>query len=170
MSRRAVVGLALGAVLLLLSGVALGALGSFALGFFGADPATVGAQDGTVAVFALEPGDCGQGLPAEGGSWGGADTVPCERAHDFEVYAVEPFPVADDTPYPDADTLGLYAHGTCEMLFEPFVRRSYWDSSLDYQALVPSARSWAAGERTLRCVVVDMAGEPLTGSAQRSGW
>jgi hypothetical protein len=166
----AIAGLAAGGVLLLLVGAVLGVVGVLAFGFFAADPLTVGAEDGTVAVFALEPGACGRGVPGDGGSWRSADAVACEQAHDFEVYSVEPIPDAGDTPYPDVDTLALYADGVCQMRFEPFVRRSYWDSRLDYEALVPSPRSWAAGERLLRCVVVDMGGSALTGSARGSGW
>ena len=53
---------------------------------------------------------------------------------------------------------------------EPFIGRDYETSALDYIFLWPFEDLWNSGYRYGECLVFDMEGTPLVGSAYQSGW
>jgi hypothetical protein len=132
------------------------------------DALTVGA-DGDVRLFDLAVGDCGNGLLVAGGTWAADDAVPCEAAHDFEVYASAQVPAETADRYPDEEALAIYGDGLCFVLFEPYVGRDWWHSALDFEVLVPTRQAWAGGQRSIECALSRF-DQPLVGSARDSGW
>jgi hypothetical protein len=163
-------GLILGGIAgLLILIVAIAAGLAFFGGMYGSAGLEVG-PDGDVSAFDLEPGDCADGEPWEGGSWSAGDTVPCDAPHDLEVYTVAALPGMLGDRYPDAAVLAVYADAHCELAFEPYVDRSWLSSQLDYVALLPSPSAWQDGDREIRCALFSMDGDQLTGSAANSGW
>lgn len=149
---------------LILIAFALGLPFPGADGFTGPDLATVG-RNGLVEDFELGVGECGEGFPDDGGSWETDDAVDCGTPHDFEVYAVTSAPV-DDAP--GEDELGWFADGYCAVTFGEYVGTDYWESELDFIALLPSAAAWRGGEREVNCVAVDVDRRPLEGSVEGS--
>ena len=53
---------------------------------------------------------------------------------------------------------------------EPYVGRDYESSALDYIFVWPFEDLWNSGYRFGQCIVFDLEGTPLTGSAYQSGW
>lgn len=118
-----------------------------------------------MSVFQLRPGDClltPKKIEAELTS---VDEVRCTTPHDQQVYAL-----ARDgggSTYPPASTLSSFANAQCLDRFAPYVGVPYQDSSLYFTYLLPSVRSWAAGDRTVVCVV-ETVGKPLRRSVEGS--
>ena len=93
--------------------------------------------------------------------------VNCEEAHGVEVYARRPALDGENAPYPaELDSLG---DGICLGEFEPFVSRSYPESSLEYVTLVPSQEAWNRGEHDIVCGLFAIGGDDLVGTSKGSG-
>jgi hypothetical protein len=153
-------GLVVGAVL---AGVVV-----FALGVSGAldpDPLTRG-PGGAMPSFQLRVGQCANGEVAPGASFGDDSAIPCERLHDFEVYASTTAPgQAPGGRYPGAEDLALYADDYCLLAMEDFVGQTYEDSDFEYSGIVPSRGGWQEGDRAVVCALWRFDSEPTTGSA-----
>jgi hypothetical protein len=95
----------------------------------------------------------------------GVKVVSCKSPHTQEVFAVLKDPGGD--VYPGSDKVTKFADGECLQQFQPYVGDDYRDSSLFYTYLLPSVRSWAAGDRTVVCLVTTT-GQKLTASVKGS--
>jgi len=121
----------------------------------------------TVFANDLEPGDCwdplGFSVTVEESEVVSGDTelVPCEQAHMAQVYAVFDL---EGTEFPGDEQLAEECSWQCYERFEPFVGIAYESSALEVNMLWPCQTSWSQGDRTVICSVIDMYGEPLTGS------
>lgn len=124
------------------------------------------------SVYDLAVGDCFDDPSIFSGDDSeilGVASVACDEPHDAEVYALVDLPDGDGASYPGDDEVFDRADDLCFEEFEPFVGAAYDDSSLDFIYYVPGADSWDEGDRSVACMVVDMDGEPLTGSMEGSG-
>ena len=93
--------------------------------------------------------------------------TPCDAPHDNEVYFVYEWP---EGPYPgDAETENELDE-ICLDEFEGYVGTDYETSTLDVWLLLPDQQGWKYGERFGECLLYDMDGTKLTGTAQNSGW
>ncbi|WP_062347277.1 hypothetical protein [Herbidospora yilanensis] len=137
-----------------------------ALGALFVVPATTAVHKGddfitpeTTGVLNLEAGECF--TDPEYSPAAGEEIVlytPCDQHADNQSYG---FVHADDGPY---DRAGLAAFGwsRCERGFV-----HYWpgaaEGELSYYPILPTAETWADGDRDIMCVVYDPRGE-LAGS------
>lgn len=94
------------------------------------------------------------------------EVVPCADAHYGEVYAIAG--IAGDAA-PDDETFRMQSRDVCAgPLFSSYVGvSSYADSSLYYDVLYPTARSWENGTHQMVCLLVQK-GESTTGSLKAS--
>ncbi|GIG29069.1 septum formation family protein [Cellulomonas marina] len=110
-------------------------------------------------AFALRVGDCidaDEEFTEEVQDVASVPTVPCDQAHDSEIYAATE--MTDET-YPGDETVASAADEFCYGEFESFVGLPYEDSVLYFSAMYPSPESWELGDdREILCVVVDEAG------------
>lgn len=95
-------------------------------------------------------------------------TVPCDTAHQMEVYALVPDALDGPDAYPGADALTTFADGACAERFADYVGVDYRDSDLFFTYLLPSTRGWSEGDTTVTCLVTTT-GEDLTASVAGSG-
>lgn len=121
-------------------------------------------------VFTLELGDCFNERirSASGDEVETIVKVPCEDAHDNEVYASEEFPGELGGTYPGNSVLTGEADSTCLDAFESFVGTIYVLSELEIATAVPSLESWIDGDRSLACILFDASGEKLVGTMRDS--
>ncbi|HET9075891.1 MAG TPA: septum formation family protein [Acidimicrobiales bacterium] len=118
-----------------------------------------------LSVFHLHPGDCVLTPTAVKAELSSLKVVSCREPHTEEVYAL-----AQDKSgqtYPGTTALQKFADGACLQSFAGYVGDDYRDSSLFYTYLLPSVRSWAAGDHTVDCVVTTT-GRSLTRSVKNS--
>lgn len=130
--------------------------------------------DAAVSSYELPVGACAEGYPGTADpsspvGWTASSAVPCEGPHDVEVYGAWAAGAPRDA-YPGLEDLAAEADEGCFVEFEGYVGRDYASSSLDYLAIVPTEAAWAAGDRELRCILIDVEHDKLTGSARGSGW
>lgn len=161
--------IALGALLLSLCGVCAVA----ALALPQLQELFSGLGGGTTSVFDLAIGDCFQDNED-----GGDDlieelqVVPCDEAHDNEVFGIVDYPAGSGEPFPAEDDLDTYTDEQCEVAFESYVGLPYAESELYYFPIQPTAETWADGDREIVCALygVDDDGEliDLEGSMQGS--
>jgi hypothetical protein len=115
-------------------------------------------------VFALAVGQCLVPPTKVQAELTSIEVVPCTDPHTQQVYAV----VHDGAgSYPTPAALSTFANAHCLDDFAGFVGVSYQKSSLYFTYLLPSVRSWAAGDRSVVCVVESVQG-PLRRSVQGS--
>ncbi len=110
-------------------------------------------------AFQLETGQCLDEPATE--EVVDVDIVECAEPHDLEIYRVADLP---DRPF-DAADIDASSFDLCLEAFEGFVGKPYADSEFDIYYLIPSADSWADGDRGVVCAVYDLSGEQLTGTA-----
>jgi len=79
-------------------------------------------------------------------------TVSCEEPHDSELYAIVS---ATDGSYPGVDTLVSDGQEKCQVVFAEFVGIDFRSSLLDYHFYYPTPSSWAQGDRSIYCMVID---------------
>lgn len=104
-------------------------------------------------VLSLNVGDClmDQSTPIA------ADLVDiplidCELPHESEVYAEIKL---EGTGFPGVDEITNTAIASCMAEFARFVGIDHASSTLDFGYYYPTPSSWAVGDRTIFCVVVD---------------
>jgi hypothetical protein len=119
-----------------------------------------------VSVFALSVGQCIVPPTQITAELSTLEVVACHVPHTQQVFFLVHDNSAGDN-YPGASTLKTYADGHCLQHFQPFVGIDYQDSTLFYTYLLPSVRSWAAGDRTVTCLITTT-GRKLTSSVQGS--
>jgi hypothetical protein len=79
-------------------------------------------------------------------------TVSCDEPHDSELYAIV---FATEGPYPGVDTLITQGQEKCQAVFAEFVGIDFRSSVLDYHFYYPTPSSWAQGDRSIYCMVID---------------
>jgi hypothetical protein len=118
-------------------------------------------------VFSLEPGTCFDDVDAffEEDSEGVSDvpTVDCDEPHDNEVFATFDLP---DGSYPGDDAVTTAADDGCIDRFADYVGIDYADSRFVSTYLVPTADSWADGDREVVCFLYDIDLAKIEGSAE----
>lgn len=107
-------------------------------------------------VFTVEVGDC-IGSFEDGEQVSELPVVPCEDAHDQEVFAASTVPDAD--AYPGDDAVQTQAEADCSAEFETFTGVAYEESELYVNFLTPTEDSWAQGDREILCAIYDPAGQ-----------
>lgn len=157
-----VVGLALALAVVVLNRVA------------GSDDADA-ASDSTshLQVIDLEVGGCFdhrvlfEADPAEVGGMTllGADEVPCDEAHQFEVY--HSFDLPDVPEYPGPVEVDQQAWDGCTDALDEFLGESWEDTSLEFYYFPPGVTNWYADETTVACVVYEP-GFATTGTLRSS--
>lgn len=120
---------------------------------------------GDVGAFRLQVGDC---LAEEAiGDVQSVPVVPCEEAHDSELYHTFDLPGTD---YPGDESVIESAQQGCLDTFETFVGASYETSIYDISYLYPIEESWnAIKDRTVLCGVYLVDGSLAVGSAAGIG-
>ncbi len=125
---------------------------------------TVAPSDDHVDVDALEVGMCiDTADPAE--ALAEVALSDCEAPHQMEVFAVLDAPDGD---YPGGYEIRAHAYEACQEPFEDYVGVPFWDSVYDITTITPSPSTWADGDRSIVCFVVDVDGNPLNSPAQGS--
>ncbi|WP_042439248.1 septum formation family protein [Sanguibacter keddieii] len=124
-----------------------------------------------VSVLDLEPGACVLAQPEVTTEVETLTRVPCDVAHQQEVYAKVAYTAPDGTvgDFPGDAALVTFADGACAEAFEDYVGVDYRDSTLYFTYLLPSARGWDQGpDRDVLCFVTTT-GATLTGSVEGTG-
>jgi Septum formation len=122
-----------------------------------------GCQQGN--VFSLKIGDCFDGVAA--GEVSDVNKVDCTASHDSEVFSVSDYPNAPSA-FPGATAMNTATSDRCVADFKAFVGIDAAASqTYTIGQLVPTADSWASGDRQLVCIIAPLAaGHKLTGSAK----
>jgi hypothetical protein len=137
----------------------------FAVGFavfnavrLGADLFEESVETGNTLLGDLEVGDCFADIPKveEEVIYNSIDTVSCSEPHGAEIYAVVGLPEGD---FPGDEAVLAQAVEVCGAEFEGFVGLPYEESVLEFSYLYPTEESWDAGDRSVTCSVVDLAGD-----------
>lgn len=118
-----------------------------------------------VSVFHLQPGQCLNPPTSVQAQVSSLDVISCQAPHTQQVFAL--VRNGGGATYPGPQALQAFANAKCLQHFATFVGVPYQQSSLFYTYLLPSVRSWAAGDRTVTCVVTTT-GAKLTSSVQGS--
>ena len=118
------------------------------------------------SVFELKVGDCfddpGSDVVME------IEILSCDEPPFFEVYYVGD--LAGGGTYPSDSELFGMASDLCLPQFEPYVGSDYFESALDWEALWPTEEGWdELDDRGVVCLLYDLSGVKLTGSARNSG-
>jgi hypothetical protein len=136
---------------------------TLAAGACGGSRPSLGAN---LSVFHLKVGEClvpPKNIQAELSS---VKVVACREPHTQEVFAVIQDNTSSDN-YPGDQVLRSFADGQCLQQFRGYVGVDYRQSSLYYTYLLPSVRSWSAGDRTVVCVITTT-GQQMTSSVKGS--
>ena len=99
--------------------------------------------------------DLGGGAPVE---------VPCAEPHDAEIVGIHELA---GTSFPGEEAVTAAAEAPCRSAFEERIDGAA-RARLELVLLVPTADSWAQGDRTVTCLVEDPGGR-LTGPVAGSG-
>ncbi len=129
---------------------------------------------GDLSVYELRTGDCfngGERVTEEPGRERTVErvtAVPCDQAHDNEVFAVFDHPAGRDAAFPGEEAVNKVAQDECLERFEAYVGRPYAGSDLQVAVIAPGERSWKEeDDRTLACIVYGDG--RLKGSRKASG-
>ena len=126
-------------------------------------------EEGTLSVFDLEVGDCGDLPDLE--VYQSVTVLPCDQGHEFEVYAISTFTDAQGSDYPGDEAAAGWADQECYADFATYVGVSWEESpDLTYTYLYPTEESWAEDDREILCMLTHVdEGTALVGSKQGSG-
>jgi Domain of unknown function (DUF4190)/Septum formation len=105
-----------------------------------------------INIYSLRPGDCFQNPPASQTTLGvtNVTAVPCTVAHNARAYAQFD---ATNASYPGSRALITEAQSGCQSR-ESVLNKSAITSTMTLHFLYPLPNSWAAGRRTITCLVV----------------
>lgn len=118
-----------------------------------------------LSVFTLHSGECLNPPSKVVAEVSSLSVTSCKAPHTEQVFAL----VKDNagSAFPGPQKLETFANAKCLQHFAAFVGVPYQQSSLFYTYLLPSVRSWAAGDRTVTCVVTTT-GAKLTNSVEHA--
>jgi hypothetical protein len=88
--------------------------------------------------------------------------IDCNEPHSYE--AIGKYELESSSLHAEDDMILR-----CMVYFEPYVGVDYSDSRLDVLAIFPLEQSFAEGERTVVCLVNEVDGSQMLGSARNSG-
>ncbi len=130
------------------------------------------AFDDTKAVEDLAVGDCLAEPQDE--LITSVETVSCDEAHDYEVYAVVRLPDGASAPYPGDENTFFASLEACLPRFDAYVGVAYVDSIYDINTIYPTRESWEEDDdREATCLLAEytLAGNivPVSGSLRNSG-
>lgn len=127
------------------------------------DAATV--PPGTPVLWTdLAVGDCFTWSEAGGGSLG---RLPCDQPHGFEMFEVLRHPATD---FPGETVFEAYAEQVCPRAFQAYTGTAVGgQDELTWYWWAPDEREWAAGVRTVECMLARADGSPADRS-YRSGF
>ncbi|HUG83521.1 MAG TPA: septum formation family protein, partial [Euzebya sp.] len=95
--------------------------------------------------------------------------VPCEAAHDNEVFALVDFPAGAEDPFPGRESVSSFGDEQCQgQLFDDYVGIAYIDSAFFVTQLTPTEGSWEQGDREIVCLLYEPTTQ-ITGSVRGSG-
>lgn len=119
-------------------------------------------KGGHLDVFSLHAGDCFQSPPGSqlDSGVGRVTVVPCASSHSAQVIAQLP---AQGSAYPGEAAFRAQAVPGCKVRVAAVVDRSKVTATMKLIYLYPQPQSWAKGQRTIKCVVVDSS-QDLTSS------
>lgn len=153
---------------------------SWVSGLFGHHDAS---KPTSVSVFDATVGDCFVAPADVKAELADLSKVPCDVAHQQELFAKLDYQPAGSTAgnagtttgagladaYPGDAVLDKFAQGACAEKYTGYVGIAYPDSGLWLTYLLPSARSWQQGaDRQILCFVTTTAGGSLTKSVKGS--
>lgn len=122
-----------------------------------------------LSVLQLVVGDCVVDALAAADDIAELGVVDCAQPHQVEVYALITDPGDDAAPWPGDQILIEASASGCLAAFEPYVGRAFEDSELDILTVLPTAETWAEGDRDTLCVTTRVDGDDLVGSVEASG-
>jgi hypothetical protein len=112
------------------------------------------------SLYDLDVGDCFNGLGTDRDLQ--VRVRPCARRHQAEVYGA--FEV-DNRRFPGADVLRRQVATRCAQAFSAYTGEPAGpDTRVAFTEVVPSLRSFEAGDRQALCVALGLDGSRLTGS------
>lgn len=111
------------------------------------------------SIFQLSPGQCFD-RPAEDGLYEVA-VVPCEVAHDLQMYAL--FQLKEPA-WPGTDRVDGLARDGCRERFVTLTGNEPAESDLGYTLYTPSEGSWSEGDRQVQCALQLNSGGRMIGS------
>jgi hypothetical protein len=122
------------------------------------------AHQGTASILSLRAGDCFQN-PAGNGliHVGNVTAVPCTTAHNAQVFAIFEVNAAG---YPGHAAMLQLADRGCRARIARYVDRSKLIGTMSLHFVFPEPDSWAAGRRSVSCLIVDSS-KDLTSSLLR---
>lgn len=123
-------------------------------------------QSQSVSVFKLAVGDCLVPPTKVQADLTSITVVSCNLAHTQQVFGIAKLS-GSSSSYPSTQTLDAQANGQCLNRFAQFVGVPYQKSKLFFTYMLPSVGSWAAGDRSVVCILESVTG-PLHRSAKDS--
>ncbi|WP_424467294.1 septum formation family protein [Pseudoclavibacter helvolus] len=90
----------------------------------------------------------------------------CDTLHTYEAYHSENMSGGDTFPGDAAVDTAL--EDICSAAFTGFIGAEPRLTSWNYTGIVPSAESWAGGDREVLCIVTPVDGQPTAGTAEGS--
>lgn len=118
-----------------------------------------------VSVFHLQTGDCL--ISGAGETVSDMDKIDCAKPHLFEVYLTFDLPAGT---FPGDTVVEAEADTRCLAAFEPFIGKSFDESTLTFNRLTPNAEGWQRRQdREIVCMIQKMDDSPRSGSAKGSG-
>jgi hypothetical protein len=116
------------------------------------------------ASYDFQPGQCFN--RASVNTAGPSTPVDCAQPHVGEVYAVE---TVRETTYPGKTAVEAFAHSTCPgaVITALPAGKNHPDIAIAY--LIPQDKSWALGDRTVKCFFHRRDDQPMTGLVKDTG-
>lgn len=129
------------------------------------DEIVVRGDGGAPLAGDLQVGDCvGDDI---GWTRANTDVVACSSPHRYQIVGIVPYVSADDA-FPGDAAIDQLSEETCYDRFEAFVGTSYEESRWYMTAWLPTAETWAAGDRSILCTLHAEDEEPFVGSKEGS--
>lgn len=119
-------------------------------------------ETGELDAFSIKVGDCIED-PVAGEEFTSVGAVPCSEPHNSEAYYVFDLP---EGALPIGTAMETAVSDGCLTAFDEYVGLDYQYSSYGLLWLEPSIDSWAQGDREIVCLIGDLEGELLVGSAK----
>lgn len=107
---------------------------------------------GHINAFSLRVGDCFDN-PAGAKAVNTVTAIPCNQPHNAQIYAKFKL-TGSDSSYPGAAVVEQRARSGCNARIGS-VDKSVTSSAMTVRILLPERTSWAAGQRTVSCMVVN---------------
>lgn len=122
-------------------------------------------ESGDVNVFDLEVGDCFNQPPD--GTITEVAGVPCEQAHDNEVYATFDIEGGSDAPFPGDAAIQTESEKCSADLFTEYVGTPFDDSRFTATSFNPTQDGWEqSGDREVICFALTKDRTQITGSVK----